>query len=131
MKTLSVHHVVFLASLEHMLTNWIYPTALFIRFYAEDRLLRKKVLESSDPSGPSPTWGQEATVKMQCVLEDRTVVEKDSKLVFVIGEGDVNQVNTNCYAQYSTFTTQLEHPNSVEQVNCPLCVSFQFNWCQH
>lgn len=31
-------------------------------------------------------------MKMQCVLEDRTVVEKDSKLVFVIGEGDVNQV---------------------------------------
>lgn len=52
------------------------------------------MLESSDLSGSSPTWGQEVTVKMQCVLEDRTVVEKDSKLVFVIGEGDVNQVNT-------------------------------------
>lgn len=51
------------------------------------------MLESSDPNGLSPSWGQEATVKMQCVLEDRTVVEKDSKLVFVIGEGDVNQVN--------------------------------------
>lgn len=50
------------------------------------------MLESSNPNGPSPTWGQEVTVKMQCVLEDRTVVEKDSKLVFVIGEGDVNQV---------------------------------------
>lgn len=59
------------------------------------------MLESSDPCGPSPTWGQEVTVRMQCVLEDRTVVEKDSKLVFVIGEGDVNQVNINCYAQYS------------------------------
>lgn len=52
------------------------------------------MLESSDLRGSSPTWGQEVTVKMQCVLEDRTVVEKDSKLVFVIGEGDVNQVNT-------------------------------------
>lgn len=31
-------------------------------------------------------------MKMQCVLEDRTVVEKDCKLVLVIGEGDVNQV---------------------------------------
>lgn len=50
------------------------------------------MLESSDPNGPSPAWGQEVTVKMQCVLEDRTVVEKDSKLLFVIGEGDVNQV---------------------------------------
>lgn len=80
--------------------NDLEPTSacLFIPFYAEDRLLRKKVLESRVPSGPSPTWGQEVTVKMQCVLEDRTVVEKDSKLVFVIGEGDVNQVNTNCYA---------------------------------
>lgn len=29
---------------------------------------------------------------MQGVLEDRMVVEKDTKLVFVIGEGDVNQV---------------------------------------
>lgn len=32
---------------------------------------------------------------MQGVLEDRMVVEKDTKLVFVIGEGDVNQVS-NC-----------------------------------
>lgn len=69
------------------------PPRLFIPSCAENRLLRKKVLESSDPNGPSPSWGQEVTVKMQCVLEDRTVVEKDSKLVFVIGEGDVNQVD--------------------------------------
>lgn len=34
-------------------------------------------------------------MKMQCVLEDRTVVEKDCKLVFVIGEGDVNQVKSS------------------------------------
>ncbi|XP_034390343.1 peptidyl-prolyl cis-trans isomerase FKBP8 isoform X1 [Cyclopterus lumpus] len=33
---------------------------------------------------------------MQCVLEDRTVVEKDCKLVFVIGEGDVNQALEEC-----------------------------------
>lgn len=55
--------------------------------------MRKKVLQSKAPDAPQPTWGQEAIVKMQCVLEDRTVVEKDCKLVFVIGEGDVNQVN--------------------------------------
>lgn len=60
--------------------------------HADDRLLRKKVLERGAPCPPQPTWGQEVTVKMQCVLEDRTVVEKDCKLVFVIGEGDVNQV---------------------------------------
>lgn len=50
------------------------------------------MLESTAPHSLRPTWGQEVTVKMQCVLEDRTVVEKDCKLVFVIGEGDVNQV---------------------------------------
>ncbi|KAI3370715.1 hypothetical protein L3Q82_007272 [Scortum barcoo] len=62
----------------------------------EDRLLRKKVLESGAPDTLSPVWGQEVTVKMQCVLEDRTVVEKDCKLVFVIGEGDVNQALEEC-----------------------------------
>uniref|UniRef100_A0A8C4ESB7 peptidylprolyl isomerase n=1 Tax=Dicentrarchus labrax TaxID=13489 RepID=A0A8C4ESB7_DICLA len=62
----------------------------------EDRLLRKKVLESKAPNTLPPTWGQEVTVKMQCVLEDRTVVEKDCKLVFVIGEGDVNQALEEC-----------------------------------
>ncbi|XP_005729996.1 FKBP prolyl isomerase 16 [Pundamilia nyererei] len=62
----------------------------------EDRLLRKKVLEPGTPQGPHPAWDQEVTVKMQCVLEDRTVVEKDCKLVFVIGEGDVNQALEEC-----------------------------------
>ncbi|KAM7003059.1 FKBP prolyl isomerase 16 [Tautogolabrus adspersus] len=62
----------------------------------EDRLLRKKVLESRGLHALQPTWGQEVTVKMQCVLEDRTVVEKDCKLVFVIGEGDVNQALEEC-----------------------------------
>lgn len=62
----------------------------------EDRLLRKKVLKSEAPGAARPSWGQEVTVKMQCVLEDRTVVEKDCKLVFVIGEGDVNQALEEC-----------------------------------
>ncbi|KAM4733867.1 FKBP prolyl isomerase 16 isoform 2-T8 [Anableps anableps] len=62
----------------------------------EDRLLRKKVLESGDIQVPRSTWGQEVTVKMQGVLEDRTVVEKDCKLVFVIGEGDVIQALEEC-----------------------------------
>lgn len=52
------------------------------------------MLESTAPDVLRPVWGQEVNLKMQCVLEDRTVVEKDCKLVFVIGEGDVNQVNT-------------------------------------
>ncbi|XP_069018659.1 FKBP prolyl isomerase 16 isoform X1 [Embiotoca jacksoni] len=62
----------------------------------DDRLLRKKLLESRTPQAPHPTWGQEVSVKMQCVLEDRTVVEKDCNLVFVIGDGDVNQALEEC-----------------------------------
>uniref|UniRef100_A0A7N8XY28 peptidylprolyl isomerase n=1 Tax=Mastacembelus armatus TaxID=205130 RepID=A0A7N8XY28_9TELE len=61
-----------------------------------DKLLRKKVLELGALNSLHPTWGQEVTVKMQCVLEDRTVVEKDWKLVFVVGEGDVNQALEEC-----------------------------------
>lgn len=133
-----MYHLVFLASPEHVLMTWINLNSSRLSaytFFAEDRLLRKKVLECSDPSGPSPAWGQEVTVKMQCVLEDRTVVEKDSKLVFVIGEGDVNQVNTNCCAQYAminannSIRTSKQWRRHVEQVNCPLCVSSQFSWC--
>ncbi|XP_015254612.1 PREDICTED: peptidyl-prolyl cis-trans isomerase FKBP8-like isoform X1 [Cyprinodon variegatus] len=62
----------------------------------EDGMLRKKVLEPGDIQVPHSTWGQEVTVKMQGVLEDRTVVEKDCKLVFVIGEGDVIQALEEC-----------------------------------
>ncbi|XP_051513432.1 peptidyl-prolyl cis-trans isomerase FKBP8-like [Myxocyprinus asiaticus] len=68
--------------------NWVDLT--------DDRLLRKKVLQASPESALTPTWGQEVMLKMQGVLEDRTVVEKDSKLVFVIGEGDVNQALEEC-----------------------------------
>lgn len=60
--------------------------------------MRKKILESGDEQVPRSTWGQEVTVKMQGVLEDRTVVEKDCKLVFVIGEGDVIQVILQCFS---------------------------------
>ncbi|XP_016094804.1 uncharacterized protein [Sinocyclocheilus grahami] len=58
----------------------------------DNRLLKKKVLQASPENVLTPAWGQEVTLKMQGVLEDRTVVEKDCKLVFIIGEGDVNQV---------------------------------------
>lgn len=60
--------------------------------------MRKKILESGDQQVLRSTWGQEVTVKMQGVLEDRTVVEKDCKLVFVIGEGDVIQVILQCFS---------------------------------
>ncbi|XP_073706265.1 FKBP prolyl isomerase 16 [Garra rufa] len=62
----------------------------------DDRLVRKKVLQASPENALTPAWGQEVTLKMQGVLEDRTVVEKDCKLVFIIGEGDVNQALEEC-----------------------------------
>lgn len=52
------------------------------------------MLEPAAPGAPRPIWGQRASVKMQGVLEDRTVVEKDRELLFTIGEGDVSQVKT-------------------------------------
>ncbi|XP_018619414.1 FKBP prolyl isomerase 16 [Scleropages formosus] len=64
----------------------------------DDHLLRKKVLEQGPEPSSRPTWGQEVTLRLQGVLEDRTVVEKDSKLVFVIGEGDVNLALEHCAA---------------------------------
>lgn len=72
--------------------NWYLLSLNLLHSHPEDRLLRKKVLEAGPLDALHPTWGQEVTARMQCVLEDRTVVEKDSKLVFVIGEGDVTQV---------------------------------------
>uniref|UniRef100_A0A8C9S6E7 peptidylprolyl isomerase n=1 Tax=Scleropages formosus TaxID=113540 RepID=A0A8C9S6E7_SCLFO len=65
---------------------------------SNDHLLRKKVLEQGPEPSSRPTWGQEVTLRLQGVLEDRTVVEKDSKLVFVIGEGDVNLALEHCAA---------------------------------
>ncbi|XP_056622018.1 FKBP prolyl isomerase 16 [Triplophysa dalaica] len=62
----------------------------------DDRLLRKKVLQTGPDNALTPAWGQEVTLKMQGTLDDKTVVEKDCKLVFVIGEGDVNQALEEC-----------------------------------
>ncbi|KAJ8417528.1 hypothetical protein AAFF_G00223710 [Aldrovandia affinis] len=62
----------------------------------DDRLLKKKVLEPGVEGAALAVWGQEVTVQLQGVLEDRTVVEKDSRLTFVIGEGDVNQALEEC-----------------------------------
>lgn len=64
-------------------------------------------------------------MKMQCVLEDRTVVEKDCKLVFVIGEGDVNQVKAfklslffrkGSFLQYSVYITSQLWPIETEKI---------------
>nr|XP_006629043.1 PREDICTED: peptidyl-prolyl cis-trans isomerase FKBP8-like [Lepisosteus oculatus] len=62
----------------------------------EEGFLRKRVLQPGQEQAASPSWGQEVTVKLQGVLEDGTVVEKDPRLTFVIGEGDVNQALELC-----------------------------------
>ncbi|KAM3870618.1 FKBP prolyl isomerase 16 [Diretmus argenteus] len=87
---------------EYVMEEWITSTfeELFMaedwEDITDDQLLRKKVLEPGTLHALCPTWGQEVTVRMQGVLEDWTVVEKDCKLVFVIGEGDVNQALEEC-----------------------------------
>ncbi|XP_077423704.1 FKBP prolyl isomerase 16 [Vanacampus margaritifer] len=87
---------------EYALEEWtvISFEKLFLKedwqFITDDRLLRKKVLGPAPSSAPRPIWGQQVTVKMQAVLEDRTVVEKDCKLVFIVGEGDVSQALEEC-----------------------------------
>ncbi|XP_024235293.1 peptidyl-prolyl cis-trans isomerase FKBP8 [Oncorhynchus tshawytscha] len=87
---------------DHEMVQWISSSfeELFLaedwEDITDDRLLRKKVLAPGPQKAEHPAWGQEVTVKMQGVLEDRSVVEKDRKLVFVIGEGDVNQALEEC-----------------------------------
>lgn len=81
-----------------------------------------------------PAWGQEVTVKMQGVLEDRTVVEKDPKLVFVIGEGDVNQVGptdilTDDRTGSSTLSSTLSHTPAPTKLNTGLACSFRECTC--
>ena len=71
------------------------------------------MLQSAPKQAPHPDWGHEVTVKMQGVLEDRTMVEKDSKLVFIIGEGDVNQVETLFQYRSKAGSSRQEHPHGV------------------
>ncbi|XP_041274554.1 peptidyl-prolyl cis-trans isomerase FKBP8-like [Onychostruthus taczanowskii] len=65
----------------------------------EDRLLRKRVVRAG-PGGPRPLPGQEVSVKVLGALEDGGLVERDPRLIFVPGHGDVVQVSPNrCAAQ--------------------------------
>ncbi|XP_066557998.1 FKBP prolyl isomerase 16 [Amia ocellicauda] len=61
-----------------------------------DGLLRKRVLEPGQEQAVPPAWDQEVTMKLLGLLEDGTVVEKDPKLAFTMGEGDVNQALELC-----------------------------------
>ncbi|XP_041081604.1 uncharacterized protein LOC121298544 [Polyodon spathula] len=62
----------------------------------DDKLLRKKVLMPGMGVCSQPISGQEVTVKVQGMLEDGTIIEKDPKLTFVIGDRDVNQALELC-----------------------------------
>ncbi|XP_053810792.1 peptidyl-prolyl cis-trans isomerase FKBP8-like isoform X2 [Vidua macroura] len=57
---------------------------------AEDRLLRKRVVRAG-LGGPRPLPGQEVSVKVLGALEDGGLVERDPRLIFVPGHGDVVQ----------------------------------------
>ncbi|KAK4821478.1 hypothetical protein QYF61_020692 [Mycteria americana] len=58
----------------------------------EDRLLRKRVVRDGQ-GGPRPRPGQEVSVKVLGALEDGGLVERDPRLTFVPGHGDVVQVS--------------------------------------
>ncbi|XP_068882131.1 peptidyl-prolyl cis-trans isomerase FKBP8-like isoform X2 [Aphelocoma coerulescens] len=60
----------------------------------EDGLLRKRVVRAG-PGGPRPLPGQEVSVKVLGALEDGGLVERDPRLIFVPGHGDVVQVSPN------------------------------------
>ncbi|XP_056355420.1 translation initiation factor IF-2-like isoform X1 [Oenanthe melanoleuca] len=60
----------------------------------EDRLLRKRVVRAG-PGGSRPLPGQEVSVKVLGALEDGGLVERDPRLIFVPGHGDVVQVSPN------------------------------------
>ncbi|XP_075774510.1 peptidyl-prolyl cis-trans isomerase FKBP8-like [Pelodiscus sinensis] len=57
----------------------------------EDRLLRKWQVREGRGEASRPQLGQEVTVKLLGVLEDSSLVEKDPKLTFHLGQGDVIQ----------------------------------------
>ncbi|KAM6246531.1 peptidyl-prolyl cis-trans isomerase FKBP8-like, partial [Spheniscus humboldti] len=56
----------------------------------DDRLLRKRVVGDGQ-GGPRPRPGQEVSVKVLGALEDGGLVERDPRLTFVLGHGDVVQ----------------------------------------
>ncbi|OPJ70235.1 hypothetical protein AV530_019426 [Patagioenas fasciata monilis] len=56
----------------------------------EDRLLRKRVVRDGQDE-PRPRPGQEVSVKVLGVLDDGGLVERDPRLTFVPGHGDVVQ----------------------------------------
>ncbi|XP_044300844.1 peptidyl-prolyl cis-trans isomerase FKBP8-like [Varanus komodoensis] len=57
----------------------------------EDKSLRKRLVRGGRGESSRPQPGQEVTVKLLGVLEDQSLVEKDPKLTFVLGQGGAIQ----------------------------------------
>ncbi|XP_053128717.1 peptidyl-prolyl cis-trans isomerase FKBP8-like isoform X2 [Hemicordylus capensis] len=57
----------------------------------EDKQLRKRRVRGGQGEGSRPQRGQEVTVKLLGVLEDQSLVEKDPKLTFVLGQEEAIQ----------------------------------------
>ncbi|XP_078097126.1 FKBP prolyl isomerase 16 [Mustelus asterias] len=69
----------------------------------DDWLLQKKILKEGQGQATRPDVGQEVTIKLLGVLEDGTIIDKDPKLTFVIGDGDAIQA-----LEFCAFSMQLD-----------------------
>ncbi|XP_072324803.1 FKBP prolyl isomerase 16 isoform X1 [Scyliorhinus torazame] len=69
----------------------------------DDWLLQKQILKEGQGQATRPDVGQEVTIKLLGVLEDGTIIDRDPKLTFVIGDGDVIQA-----LEFCAFSMQLD-----------------------
>uniref|UniRef100_UPI00398EC1FD FKBP prolyl isomerase 16 n=1 Tax=Pristiophorus japonicus TaxID=55135 RepID=UPI00398EC1FD len=69
----------------------------------DDWLLQKQVLKEGQGDATRPDVGQEVTIKLLGVLEDGTIIDRDPKLTFVLGDGDVIQT-----LEFCAFSMQLD-----------------------
>ncbi|XP_055517008.1 FKBP prolyl isomerase 16 isoform X1 [Leucoraja erinacea] len=66
-------------------------------------LLQKQILKEGQGEETRPTFGQEVTMKLLGVLEDGTIIDRDPKLTFRLGDGDVIKL-----LEYCAFSMQLD-----------------------
>ncbi|XP_051896246.1 FKBP prolyl isomerase 16 [Pristis pectinata] len=69
----------------------------------DDWLLQKQILKEGQGKATRPDVGQEVTIKLLGVLEDGTIIDRDPKLTFLLGDGDVIQA-----LEYCAFSMQLD-----------------------
>ncbi|XP_072889145.1 FKBP prolyl isomerase 16 isoform X2 [Hemitrygon akajei] len=75
--------------------NWIGIT--------DDWLIQKQILKEGQGKATRPDVGQEVTIKLLGALEDGTIIDRDPKLTFLLGDGDVIQA-----LEYCAFSMQLD-----------------------